>query len=159
MNKKTRYSETYLQFEYIFTVNNCLDILVCVLCQKSLRNDSMKPSLLTWHLNRAYPGFKDKSLDFFNLIEMCSRKKRLYISGKLFQQTSAAVKASYEVSLMIARQKKQAIGKTFFFQLLKYWYVLSLKKSQFESLTLSPVKQYVPTTIRRNVDGYFPACD
>ena len=45
--KKRKYSETYLKFGFTFTINNGLDIPVCVLCQKSLGNGSMKPSPLT----------------------------------------------------------------------------------------------------------------
>ena len=63
--KKRKYSETYLKFGFTFTINNGLDIPVCALCQKSLGNDSMKPSLLTRHLERAHLEFKDKELDFF----------------------------------------------------------------------------------------------
>ena len=61
--KKRKNLETYLKFGFTFTINNGLDITVCVLCQKSLGNDSMKPSLLTRHLERAHPEFKDKELD------------------------------------------------------------------------------------------------
>jgi len=35
---------------------------MCVLCQKTLGNDYMKPSLFTRHLKRAHPEFKDKEL-------------------------------------------------------------------------------------------------
>lgn len=106
MSKRRKYSETYLQFGFTFIVNNGMDIPLCVLCQKTLGNDSMKPSLLTRHLERAHPEFKDKDLDFFKRKEAVFKKQRLDPSGRFFQQTSAAVKASYEVSLMIAKQKK-----------------------------------------------------
>ena len=46
---------------------------VCVLCQKSLGNDSMKPSLLTRHLERAHPEFKDKELTFSSIENQCLR--------------------------------------------------------------------------------------
>ena len=71
--KKRKYSETYLKFSFTFTINNGLDIPVCVLCQKSLGKDSMKPSLLTWQLERAHPEFKDKELDFFSIENQCLR--------------------------------------------------------------------------------------
>ena len=102
--KKRKYSETYLKFGFTFTINNGLDIPVCVLCQKSLGNDSMKPSLLTRHLERAHPEFKDKELDFFKHKEPVFKKQCLDKSGMFFQQTNASLKASYEVSLIIAKQ-------------------------------------------------------
>ena len=110
--KKRKYSETYLKFGCTFTINNGLDIPVCVLCQKSLENDSMKPSLLTRHLERAHPEFKDKELDFFKHRESVFKKQCLDKGGMFFQQTDASLKASYEVSLMIAKQKKHIpLGK------------------------------------------------
>ena len=104
--KKRKYSETYLKFRFTFTINNGLDIPVCVLCQKSLGNDSMKQSLLTWHLERAHPEFKTKELDFFKHRESVFKKQCLDKGGMFFQQTNALLKTSYEVSLMIAKQKK-----------------------------------------------------
>ena len=92
-----------------------MDIPVCVLRQKSLGNDSMKPSLLTRHLERAHPEFKDKEFDFFKHRESVFKKQCLEKGGMFFQQTNASLKASYEVSLMIAKQKKaHTIGENLF---------------------------------------------
>ena len=108
--KKTK--ETYLKFGFTFTINNGLNIPVCVLCQKSLGNDLMKPSLLTRHLERAHPKFKDKELDFFKHRESVFKKQCLDKGGMFFQQTNASLKASYKVSLMIAKQNKaHSIGE------------------------------------------------
>ena len=71
--KKRKYSDTYLKLGFTFMINNGLDIPVCILCQKSVGNNSMKPSLLTRHLERAHPEFKDKELDFFKHREQCLR--------------------------------------------------------------------------------------
>ena len=105
-SKRRKYSETDLQFGLTLTVNNGMDIPLCLLYQKTLGNDSMKPTLLTRHLERAHPEFKDKDLDFFKRRETVFKKQRMDASGRFFQQTSAAVKASYEVSLMTAKQMK-----------------------------------------------------
>ena len=104
--KKRKHSETYLKFGFTSTINNGLDTPVCVLCQKSLGNASMKPSLLSRHLERAHPEFKDKELDFFKHRESVFKKQCLDKGGMFFQQTNASLKASYEVFLMIAKQKK-----------------------------------------------------
>ena len=93
--KKQKYSEAYLKSGFTFTINNDLDILVCVLCQKPLGNDSMKPSLLTRHLERAHPEFKDKELDFFKHRESVFKKQCLDKGGMFFQQTNALLKAFY----------------------------------------------------------------
>ena len=81
--KKRKYSETYLKFGFTFTINNGLDIPVCVLCQKSLGNHSMKRNLLTRHLEKAHPKFKDKELDFFKHRESVFKKQCL-IKGGIF---------------------------------------------------------------------------
>ena len=104
--KKRKYSEIYLKFGFTFTINSGLDIPVCAVCQKSLGNDSMKPSLLTRNLETAYSEFKYKELDFFKHRESVFKKQCLDKGGMFFPQTNASLKASYEVSLMIAKQKK-----------------------------------------------------
>ena len=90
--KKRKYSETYLKFGFTFTINNGLDIPVCVLCQKSLGNDSMKPSLLTRHLERAHPEFKDKELDFFKHRESVFKKQCLDKVGLVFPTNQCFIK-------------------------------------------------------------------
>ena len=104
--KKRKYSETYLKFGFTFTINNGLDIPICVLCQKSLGNDLIKPSLLIRHLERAHPKFKNKELDFFKHRKSVFKKQCLDKGDMFFQQTNASLKASYEVTLMIAKRKK-----------------------------------------------------
>ena len=85
--KKRKFSQTYLKFGFTFTINNDLDILVRVLRQKSLENDSVKPSLLTRHLERAHSEFKDKEFDFFMQRESVSKKQRLDKGSMFWQQT------------------------------------------------------------------------
>ena len=62
-------------------------IFQCVYCvKKTLGNDSLKPSLLTRHLERAHPEFKDKDLSFFKRKEEVLKKQRLDPSGRIFVQ-------------------------------------------------------------------------
>ena len=104
--KKRKYLEIYLKLEFTFTKNNGLDIPVCVYSQKSLGNNLMKPSLFTRHLQKAHPEFKDKNLDFFKHRESVFKKQRLDKGHMFFPQTNASLKASSEVSFIIAKQKK-----------------------------------------------------
>ena len=76
--------ENILKFGFIFTINNGLDIPVCVLSQKSLQNDLMKSRLFTQHLERPYPKFKDKNLDFFKHRKLVFKKQRLNKGGMFF---------------------------------------------------------------------------
>lgn len=106
MSKKRTYSESYLQFGFTSIEQNGIVIPQCVICHKTLGNDSMKPSLLTRHLEKVHPEFINKDLDFFKYKETVLKKQRLDSGGRIFQQNNAALKASYEVSLLIAKQKK-----------------------------------------------------
>ena len=137
--KKRKYSEIYLKFGFAFTINNGLDIPVCVLCQKSFGNDSMKPSLLTRHLERAHPEFKDKQLDFFKHRKSVFKKQCLDKGGIFFQQTNASLKAPYEVSPMIAKQKKaHTIGENLVLPAAKVMVRCVFGDESVKNLTLSP---------------------
>jgi len=57
-SKNSKYSDTCSKFGFAFTVSNGLDIPVCVLYQKALGNNSMKPSILTRHLEKTYRNSK-----------------------------------------------------------------------------------------------------
>ena len=93
---------------------------LCVLCQKSLENDSKKPSLLARRLERAHPEFKDKELDFFKYRQLVFKKKHLDKGGMFLQQINALLNHHYEVSLIIAKQKKHIpLGKTWSYLLQK----------------------------------------
>ena len=138
-SQKKKYSETYLKFGFTFTINNGLDIPVCVLSEKLLGNDSMKPSLLTRHLEKAHPKFKDKKLDFFKHRESVFKKHCLDKAVMFFQQTNTSLKASYEVSLMIAKQKKaHTIGENLVLPAAKVMVRCVFEDKSVKNLTLSP---------------------
>ena len=96
--KKRKYLETYVKFRFTFTINYCLDILVCVLCQKSLGNDSMKSKssqLANGESSSAiqFKNSKTKDLDFFKHRKLVFKKQRLD-KGMFFQPTNVSLKAS-----------------------------------------------------------------
>ena len=99
----------------------------------------MKPSLLTRHLKRPHPEFKDKELDFFKHRESVFKKQCLDKGGMFFQQTNASLKASYEVSLMIAKQKKaHTIGENLVLPAAKVMIRCVFGDESEKNLTLSP---------------------
>ena len=77
MYNKKKYSETNLQFGFTFTINNGLDITVCVHFILSIRNSLTKQSLLIQYLNRADPKLKGKYLDLFKCREAVFKKQRI----------------------------------------------------------------------------------
>ena len=53
-----------------------------------------------------HPNFKEKDVSFFKRKEESLKKQRLDASGAFLKQNNGIVKASYEVSLLIAKEKK-----------------------------------------------------
>jgi len=102
---KPKYSEDYLKFGFTSVLNN-IEVPQCVLCLKTLGNDSLKQSLLSRHLEKAHPSDNKRDLEFFKCKETSLKKRQIDSGGSFHQQSNAAVKASYEVALMIAKQKK-----------------------------------------------------
>jgi len=85
-------------------VNNGLDMPLCVLCQKTLGNNSIKPSLLA--LTSGVNLTTIQRPDFFQPRETVFKQQRLNKVGMCLQHTNASLQVSYEVSPMIAKQKK-----------------------------------------------------
>jgi hypothetical protein len=113
MEKKRKYSEDYLKFGFTTLISNGIEKPQCVLCNAVLSAESMKPSKLKRHLETKHSGHVKKDLDFFKRHEIGLKRQRLDPTGSFQQQSIAAVQASYEVALEIAKQKKpHTIGET-----------------------------------------------
>ena len=90
----------------------------CVLCMKVLSAESMKPFQLRRHFEKVHPAYKDRNISFF---KQKVKSTRIDSTGKISQQSKAAVEASYVVSLRIAKAKKaHTNGETFIFPCVKY---------------------------------------
>jgi len=125
-SKKIKYWKTYLKFGFIFTVNNGLDIPVCVFCEKTLVNNSMKPSLLTRHLERTFDiwrGLEIQRLDFFMHRATVFKQKRLDRVGMFLQHTNASLEVSYEVSFLV--QSKLSLSAE---NVTKFWWYIRTYK-------------------------------
>jgi hypothetical protein len=76
----------------------------CVLCYELLSNEAMKPSQLRTHLESKYKEQATKSIEFFK-----NKEQEFRESIKLIKKIATgscnenAVKASYEVSMLIAK--------------------------------------------------------
>lgn len=81
---------------------------MCLLCNKTLSNESMKPSKLKEHLTKAHSNKKDKDLTFFKTV------KEKYLKTPSLQQLLATtserdddgLRVSYSISLLIAKSRK-----------------------------------------------------
>ena len=76
------------------------------MCMKTLSNASIKLSLLQRHLQTNHPDKKDRDPNYFKRLGENAKKQRLNKTGKQYQQSVGIVTASYEVSLLVASNKK-----------------------------------------------------
>uniref|UniRef100_UPI00358F626F zinc finger BED domain-containing protein 5-like n=1 Tax=Myxine glutinosa TaxID=7769 RepID=UPI00358F626F len=110
---KRGYDEQYLKFG--FTSLHDREELKgqCILCQKVLGNQSLRPSKLKFPLEKIHPHHQHKDVNFFKRMEENVKRQHLDQSGTLFQQNKRLTEASYAVSLLIAQQKKpHTVGET-----------------------------------------------
>ena len=78
----------------------------CVICYKTLSNDAMRPSRLKRHLTTAHSALPDKPKGFFVMKSHSLKKAKLDMSGTFQQRSSNVVEASYEIAMLIAKNKK-----------------------------------------------------
>ena len=65
---KRKYDDRYLDYGFTFLEGRNEQLPQCVICHKTLSNDSMKPHQLKKHLSNVHPEFVGKERQFF-LIE------------------------------------------------------------------------------------------
>lgn len=104
--KKRKFSEDYIKFGFTFIEKDELQLPQCVICMKVLSNDSMRPTRLERHLNQQHPTLVSKSKEFFSSKAESLKRMRLDKSGSYHAGVSKHLKASFEIALLIAKQKK-----------------------------------------------------
>ena len=111
--KKRKYDDSYIQFGFTSVVINGMENLQCVLCNKVLSNDSIRPAKLKQHLDNVHPQSKQKDKSYFERQSKTLKMMRLDSPSEFFVRNSKIVEASYEVALETAKQKKpHAIGES-----------------------------------------------
>lgn len=104
--KVRKYSQDYLKFGFIACPTD-ERLPLCLLCNRTLCNDSFKPGRLASHLQSSHAEHVDKNLDFFeNSKESFFKRKQTTLTSLRSVQTNkqrAGAAASYEISLLIAR--------------------------------------------------------
>ncbi|KAK3789866.1 hypothetical protein RRG08_060419 [Elysia crispata] len=113
-NKKCRqYSVEYLKYGVVSAPQNQQQPM-CLLCEKVFSNEAMKPSRLLEHLTKIHSDKVDKKIAYFQSLREKFQKRKTI--GNMFastsQQSTDGLRASYNISLLIARSgKPHAIGK------------------------------------------------
>ncbi|KAL4126754.1 hypothetical protein QTP88_010963 [Uroleucon formosanum] len=109
-----KYDDSYLQFGFVvkFGSENSTPLPQCVICQETLSNQSMKPSLLKRHQLSKHPETENKPIEFFQRKLTAFRKESKCMSS-FTNFNENIVKASYLASLIIAKNgKPHTIGET-----------------------------------------------
>ncbi|CAM1298524.1 Uncharacterised protein r2_g811 [Pycnogonum litorale] len=105
-SKKRKYIDSYIEHGFISMIVNGEEKPQCVLCNKVLGNDSMRPTKLKQHLEKVHPQHKDKDRSFFERHGKALKAMKLDKTGSFRKGNDQAVEASYSVALEIAKQKK-----------------------------------------------------
>ena len=112
--KKCRqYNVEYLKYGFIQSPTN-KTLPMCLICQKVLSNEAMKPSKLENHLKTIHADKKDKGLSYFQSLKQNFMKQPtlsgMFSSGS--KRESDGLRASYNISLLIAKcGKPHTIGE------------------------------------------------
>ena len=102
--KKRKYQEEYLKYGFIASDAEPL-LPFCLLCAKTLSNESMNPSKLLRHLETNHQDHKDNPISYFeNLrsnLQSQSKKFKKYVTV-----SDQAQLASFAIAQLIAKKKK-----------------------------------------------------
>jgi hypothetical protein len=107
MTKFCKYNVEYLSMGFTYAGSEHEQQPQCMLCYELLSNEAMKPSKLRRHLESKHKEHATKSIDFLK-----NKEQELRQSRKLIKKIATgscnenAVKASYEVSMLIAKAGK-----------------------------------------------------
>ena len=94
--KKRKYSDEYLQVGFT-SITGGVERPQCVIYNKVLGPDSMRPNKLRSHLQKVHPVHADKDASSFQRMERSLKAARLDSKGHFQQQDEAALTASYEI--------------------------------------------------------------
>ena len=103
---KRKYSPAYIKYGLIAIEHNGEVLPHCVVCMKTIANSAMKPSLIQRHLDTNHPDKKNQNESFFQRFGEHVKRQRLDNTGTIYQRRKGVVKASYEVTFLIAKNLK-----------------------------------------------------
>ena len=148
--KKRNYSEAFLSYGFVNLPDKVQDRPQCVICNKVLTNESLKPSKLEAHLKKCHPVLQNKDRDFFERKAKCLKGIQFGAQGSRGQQLLAAVEASYVVAYKVAKQQKcHTIAETLIMPCAKAMVAKLCGEDQAKKLSVVPLSN---NTIRRRVD-------
>ncbi|KAI6658867.1 SCAN domain-containing protein 3 [Oopsacas minuta] len=106
--KIRNYDISFIRFGFTSIFKDGLQKPQCVVCGEVLSNEALKPSKLSKHLQTKHKELISKPVEFFKRKrdELTGCQKQMYVSS---HTNVSALRASYKVSLRIAKAKKPYI--------------------------------------------------
>ena len=86
--KKQKYDESYIQFGVASVIVHSEEKPQCVLCNKVLSNDSMRPAKLKQHLENVHPQHINKDKTYFERQRIALKSMRLDASSGFLEKTT-----------------------------------------------------------------------
>ncbi|KRZ14060.1 Protein ZBED8 [Trichinella zimbabwensis] len=148
--KKRKYDAEYIKYSFVAVEKNGVEVPQCVVCLDTLSNDALRLTRLQRHLHHRHPELSKKPVEYFSAKRDSLSQMRLDKKGKYNQETAKDVKVSYEIAMLIAKNKKpHTIGEN----LVKPCIVNAVKillgddiAKQFKNISLSD------STVKRRID-------
>ena len=139
--KCRQYSSEYLKYIFIPSETN-KQLPVCLICEKTFTNESMKPSRMINHLKAKHHGKANKDVAYF--CDLKVRFKKRSTIGTLFKSYGIELEkglfASYKVSKLIAKcGKLHTIGETLIIRAVKE-IISTMMATQKDVTTLIPLR-------------------
>ena len=103
---KEKYNPKCVKYGFIAIEHGGECLPQYVFCMKTLSNAAMMPSLLKRHLESNHAEKKKKDQNYFERIGENAKRQRLDKTVQFHQKKVGVVKASYEVSLLVAQNMK-----------------------------------------------------
>ena len=100
--RKRKYSEEFLKYGCTFIVDAGIEKPQCVICNKIMSAESMKPNKMKPHFDAKHPNLRARMSSILRAKPMVSKKTGLILAARVEQQNMAAIEASYLVALRIA---------------------------------------------------------
>ncbi|GBP53071.1 SCAN domain-containing protein 3 [Eumeta japonica] len=151
-SKKCRqYSAEYLKFHFLPSKAD-KRLPTCLLCNKVLSNDSMKPSKLEDYLRRCHPDKIGKDLKYFQTLKKKYEKRPTMHSmfSSMSESNDDGLPASYNISLLVAKSEKlHTIGEQLILTAVEEVLKTVLHKSSFDILKRIPLSKNTQEVQRR----------
>jgi len=103
--RKRKYDESFLGFGFTFKHCDGYEQPVCLICDEFLATESMKPSKLKRHFESKHAAYANKPKEYFERLLKTSNKEKENFE-KFMTVNEKYLQASYEVSYLIAKNKK-----------------------------------------------------